>query len=149
MNPQPLDNDLHVLPLCYQCYLIYWPLGLVRMGLKLWRLLGLLFSRNFFFRTFYFGTFLVAPPYSVRIQMDVFLSWLVPDLLFHEASRSSETKDGRVSDKKISIINILSIPTIWFSFVTFVVATICNGFLSINLEPKVSLFLKLKKLLWP
>jgi len=33
--------------------------------------------------------------------------------------------------------NILKIPSIWFSFVTFIVATMCNGFLSINLEPKV------------
>ena len=40
--------------------------------------------------------------------------------------------------KTISILHILAIPSIWFSFVTFIVATVCNGFLSINLEPKVS-----------
>lgn len=34
-------------------------------------------------------------------------------------------------------MQILAIPTIWFSFATFIVATACNGFLSINLEPKV------------
>ena len=38
---------------------------------------------------------------------------------------------------KISIVNVLKIPTIWFSFMAFIVATVCNGFLSINLEPKV------------
>ena len=39
--------------------------------------------------------------------------------------------------KKISIVKMLRIPTIWFSFTSFIVATMCNGFLSINLEPKV------------
>ena len=39
---------------------------------------------------------------------------------------------------KISIVNVLKIPTIWFSFMAFIVATVCNGFLSINLEPKVN-----------
>jgi hypothetical protein len=33
---------------------------------------------------------------------------------------------------------MMLIPSIWFSFVAFVVATMCNGFLSVNLEPKVS-----------
>ena len=32
---------------------------------------------------------------------------------------------------------MLRIPRIWISFLTFIVATACNGFLSINLEPKV------------
>jgi hypothetical protein len=32
---------------------------------------------------------------------------------------------------------MMLIPSIWFSFVAFVVATMCNGFLSVNLEPKV------------
>lgn len=40
-------------------------------------------------------------------------------------------------EKKVTIGNVLKIPTIWFSFVTFIIATMCNGFLSINLEPKV------------
>ena len=34
---------------------------------------------------------------------------------------------------------MMLIPSIWFSFVAFVVATMCNGFLSVNLEPKVQL----------
>ena len=51
---------------------------------------------------------------------------------------SSKGKRKFTAPKSISILQILSIPTIWFSFVTFIVATMCNGFLSINLEPKVS-----------
>ncbi len=55
--------------------------------------------------------------------------------------KSSQDRGHHANEKKVSILNILSIPTIWFSFSTFVVATICNGFLSINLEPKVLNFL--------
>jgi len=43
----------------------------------------------------------------------------------------------RREDRSISVLGILLIPRIWFSFSTFIVATVCNGFLSINLEPKV------------
>jgi len=32
---------------------------------------------------------------------------------------------------------MLCIPTVWFSFGAFIVATMCNGFLSIQLEPQV------------
>ena len=46
--------------------------------------------------------------------------------------------EDRDKMKTISIMQILAIPTIWFSFATFIVATACNGFLSINLEPKVN-----------
>ena len=38
---------------------------------------------------------------------------------------------------KVSVFKMLSIPTIWFSFGAFIVGTLCNGFLSINLEPQV------------
>ncbi len=44
---------------------------------------------------------------------------------------------NRIQGRNITVFNILSIPKIWFSFLTFIVATLCNGFLSINLEPKV------------
>jgi hypothetical protein len=37
---------------------------------------------------------------------------------------------------KVSVWAMLSIPTVWFSFSAFIVATMCNGFLSINLEPQ-------------
>jgi len=50
--------------------------------------------------------------------------------------RGISSTDGRTT-KKVTIYNILMIPTIWFSFLTFIVATMCNGFLSINLEPRV------------
>lgn len=54
-----------------------------------------------------------------------------------EQDKNSEIKK-KSALKTISILHILAIPSIWFSFVTFIVATVCNGFLSINLEPKVS-----------
>eukprot|EP00088_Acartia_fossae_P037743 TRINITY_DN389_c0_g1_i1.p1 TRINITY_DN389_c0_g1~~TRINITY_DN389_c0_g1_i1.p1 ORF type:complete len:619 (+),score=106.23 TRINITY_DN389_c0_g1_i1:168-2024(+) len=38
---------------------------------------------------------------------------------------------------KASVCKILSIPSVWLSFVAFIVATMCNGFLSVNLEPSV------------
>lgn len=38
---------------------------------------------------------------------------------------------------KLSICKMLSIPTIWFSFSAFIIATMCNGFISVNLEPEV------------
>jgi len=38
---------------------------------------------------------------------------------------------------KVSALKMLGIPTIWFSFLAFIIATVCNGFLSINLEPQV------------
>jgi len=53
------------------------------------------------------------------------------------SENEQSNEDKKVPTKNISIMQILAIPTIWFSFVTFVVATVCNGFLSINLEPKV------------
>ena len=37
----------------------------------------------------------------------------------------------------VSVFKMLCIPTIWFSFGAFIIATMCNGFLSINLEPQV------------
>lgn len=51
--------------------------------------------------------------------------------------KDSEGKVSKKSKKEITVSNMLSIPLIWFSFMTFIVATACNGFLSINLEPKV------------
>ena len=46
-------------------------------------------------------------------------------------------RGGRRLVKKVTVSNMLRIPRIWISFLTFIVATACNGFLSINLEPKV------------
>ena len=39
--------------------------------------------------------------------------------------------------KRVSVFKMLCIPTIWFSFGTLIIATMCNGFLSITLEPHV------------
>merc|ERR1719273_1686324 len=61
---------------------------------------------------------------------------LLPEI----SSPKNENVDGsepKQLEKKVTIGNVLKIPTIWFSFVTFIIATVCNGFLSINLEPKV------------
>ena len=52
--------------------------------------------------------------------------------------RESVSSETSQSCKKLSILKVLRIPTIWFSFMGFIVATVCNGFLSINLEPQVS-----------
>ena len=52
--------------------------------------------------------------------------------------RESVSSADAQSRKKLSILKVLRIPTIWFSFMGFIVATVCNGFLSINLEPQVS-----------
>jgi len=43
----------------------------------------------------------------------------------------------RKKKNKVSVCAMLSIPTVWFSFAAFIIATACNGFLSINLEPQV------------
>jgi len=43
----------------------------------------------------------------------------------------------RKKKKKASVFNMLGIATIWYSFSAFIVATVCNGFLSVNLEPQV------------
>jgi len=45
--------------------------------------------------------------------------------------------DKGSSNKSVSPLAILCIPSIWIPFFTFIVSTVCNGFLSINLEPQV------------
>ena len=53
-------------------------------------------------------------------------------------------KIGKIHEEEtipqVSLLKMLRIPTIWFSFLAFIVATVCNGFLSVNLEPKVADF---------
>merc|ERR1719273_1233997 len=61
---------------------------------------------------------------------------LLPEISSIRNKSIDESKPNK-HEKKVTIRNVLKIPTIWFSFVTFIVATVCNGFLSINLEPKV------------
>merc|ERR1712227_633616 len=48
-----------------------------------------------------------------------------------------EDCDRSIKKSKLSICKMLSIPTIWFSFSAFIIATMCNGFISVNLEPEV------------
>lgn len=51
------------------------------------------------------------------------------------------------SMKPVSFKSILSIPSVWVPFCTFIVSTLANGFLSINLEPQVLRKLGLKPVL--
>jgi len=76
---------------------------------------------------------------GVQVLMGIFLILALPDAIENNAQRGNSqasSPDGSPA-KEVTIRNVLRIPTIWFSFLTFVVATMCNGFLSINLEPKL------------
>jgi hypothetical protein len=55
----------------------------------------------------------------------------------HEDLDCDDHLKHRKKKNKVSVWKMLSIPTVWFSFSAFIVATMCNGFLSINLEPQV------------
>jgi len=77
---------------------------------------------------------------ALQTGMGLLMICLLPDIsssncVTRDGSRTVCTVDG--TRKEVTITNILMIPTIWFSFMTFIVATMCNGFLSINLEPQV------------
>jgi len=84
---------------------------------------------------------------AMQTGMGLLMICLLPEISnsneLEDVRRGSAIGTGRRSNK-ISITNILRIPTIWFSFLTFIVATMCNGFLSINLEPRVLRFYNLK-----
>jgi len=56
----------------------------------------------------------------------------LPVLDMKEDYEEDDKKKG-----KVSILEIFSIPTVWFSFLAFITATLCGGMLSINLEPQV------------
>ena len=75
-------------------------------------------------------------PFAVMGAIQVTMSLLSIPLLPECRIRRSQESRQR-PDKKITVRNMLRIPRIWFSFSTFIVATICNGFLSVNLEPQV------------
>ncbi|XP_040578684.1 MFS-type transporter SLC18B1 isoform X2 [Lepeophtheirus salmonis] len=57
---------------------------------------------------------------------------IMPDFVEDPKYRNSSKKS-----MEITICQILKIKAIWISFITFIFATMCNGFLSINLEPCV------------
>ena len=74
-------------------------------------------------------------PFVVMGASQILMSALSIFLLPECKVKGSSTPQPH--EKKITVANMLRIPLIWFSFLTFIVATACNGFLSINLEPKV------------
>ena len=53
-------------------------------------------------------------------------------ILFPQVSQYDQS-----SSKSVSSLAILCVPSIWIPFFTFIVSTMSNGFLSINLEPQV------------
>jgi len=77
--------------------------------------------------------FLVMGIIQIIISVWSLFGLPVPDTEDDEGSVSPLRK----KKGKASVCKMMLIPSIWFSFVAFVVATMCNGFLSVNLEPKV------------
>ena len=73
---------------------------------------------------------------SLQIVLAVVSVALMPPPVYVEDDEACERSHHK-KKKKGSVFKMLSIPTIWFSFVAFIIATMCNGFLSINLEPQV------------
>jgi len=75
---------------------------------------------------------------SIQILLSVASVFVMP---VPEAEEEEEDEDchhnHRRKKSKVSVFKMLTIPTIWFSFGAFIVATMCNGFLSLNLEPQV------------
>ena len=76
-------------------------------------------------------------PFVVMGAVQVIMSLLSIPLLPECKIRKPPLVCRQRPDKKITVRNMLKIPRIWFSFTTFIVATACNGFLSVNLEPQV------------
>merc|ERR1719221_45862 len=77
-------------------------------------------------------------PFAVMGAFQVVLAFLsvflMPRPFFPEDSRDYGPSKKK---NKLTVSKILRIPTIWFSFLAFIVATMCNGFISVNLEPEV------------
>jgi len=72
----------------------------------------------------------------IQIGIAFFALCLMPEPELIE-TESEETERQQKKKGKVSVLKMLKIPTIWFSFSAFIIATMCNGFLSINLEPQV------------
>ena len=77
-------------------------------------------------------------PFLSMGLLQIFMGFMCA--LFLPKPVGSDSVDDRGKAKKISVTKIFKIPAIWFSFSAFIAATICNGFLSINLEPQVTFF---------
>lgn len=85
-------------------------------------------------------------PFVILGSVQVGVSFVIFCLLPHPDTiedGDDEFNKARKKKGKASVCKILSIPTVWFSFLAFIVATMCNGFLSVNLEPKVLRFFNL------
>lgn len=85
-------------------------------------------------------------PFVILGSVQVGVSFVIFCLLPHPDTiedGDDEFNKTRKKKGKASVCKILSIPTVWFSFLAFIVATMCNGFLSVNLEPKVLRFFNL------
>jgi len=79
-------------------------------------------------------------PFAVMGGFQILLAFLSIFMMpppFLEDSEDEDREYGHSKKNKLSVRKILSIPTIWFSFVAFIIATMCNGFISVNLEPEV------------
>lgn len=72
---------------------------------------------------------------SIQVCLAFFSVFVMP--LPEEDDEEDCLHDHRKKKNKVSVMKMLCIPTVWFSFAAFIVATMCNGFLSINLEPQV------------
>jgi len=88
----------------------------------------------------FYTPFVILGSSQVAISFVTFCLLPHPDTIEDEDDEFSKTRKKK---GKASVCKILSIPTVWFSFIAFVVATMCNGFLSVNLEPKVLRFFDL------
>jgi len=71
---------------------------------------------------------------SIQVVLSLISAFVMP---LPEEDDEDCLHDHRKKKNKVSVIKMLCIPTVWFSFAAFIVATMCNGFLSINLEPQV------------
>jgi len=80
-------------------------------------------------------------PFAIMGAVQVVLSlasvFIMPPPDCEEDDEDTCDHIHRKKKNSVSVFKMLCIPTIWFSFGAFIIATMCNGFLSINLEPQV------------
>jgi predicted MFS family arabinose efflux permease len=74
---------------------------------------------------------------SIQILLSLLSVFFMPLPEAEEEGEDDCLHDHKKKKNKVSVLNMLSIPTVWFSFAAFIIATMCNGFLSLNLEPQV------------
>jgi MFS family permease len=72
---------------------------------------------------------------SLQICIAIVSSFTLPHP--DQVNEREHLMHNRKKKGKASVCKILSIPSVWLSFIAFIVATMCNGFLSVNLEPQV------------